>query len=195
LLVAHELTPQETPVKLRSWKPVRCHLRHGFPVRSRARRCALMAPWLAFGPSFGPTAKGAEVPLTTSPLLYNVSKVLVRLRRDTYGRSFFLGPGLPRGLGTPSTDICDALRFMPGFGPGIPFRFTPLGGGASKLLFEPPLGFGVELESDTLPEGDGSATALDCEAFGLEADEDDFSCDGFEAGTSVGKFERRSGER
>jgi hypothetical protein len=115
--------------------------------------------------------------------------------RGTYGRSFFFGPGLPRGLGTPSTVICDALRFMPGFGPGIPFRFTPLGGGASKLLFEPPVGFGVELESDTLPEGDASATALDCEAFGLEDDEDDFGCDGFEAGTSVGKVERRSGER
>jgi len=161
LVVAHELTPQATPVKLRSWKPARCHLRHGFPVRSKARRCALMAPWLALGPSLGPAAKGAEVPLTISPLEYICQYSFRVFEEVTYGRIFFLGPGFPRGLGTPSIVICDALRFMPGFGPGMPFRFTPLDGGASKLLFDPPFGIGVELESDTLPEGDGSATALD----------------------------------
>lgn len=43
--------PQTTPVKLFSWNGLRSHLRHGLPVRSRARRPALIAPWLAFGPS------------------------------------------------------------------------------------------------------------------------------------------------
>lgn len=42
---------QTTPVKLFSWKGLRSHLRQGVPVRSRARRPALMAPWLALGPS------------------------------------------------------------------------------------------------------------------------------------------------
>jgi hypothetical protein len=35
---------QTTPVKLFSVKLPFCHLRHGFPVRSRARRPALIAP-------------------------------------------------------------------------------------------------------------------------------------------------------
>lgn len=41
-----------TPVKLLIWKPRFSHFRHGFPLRSRARSPALIAPWLAFGPSF-----------------------------------------------------------------------------------------------------------------------------------------------
>lgn len=42
---------QLTPVKLFSLKLPFCHLRHGLPVRSRARRPALIAPWFALGPS------------------------------------------------------------------------------------------------------------------------------------------------
>jgi len=42
---------QTTPVKLLSLKLPFCHLRQGLPDRSRARRPALMAPWLALGPS------------------------------------------------------------------------------------------------------------------------------------------------
>lgn len=42
---------QATPVKLFNWKPLRCHLRHGVPVLSRALRLALMKPVLALGPS------------------------------------------------------------------------------------------------------------------------------------------------
>jgi hypothetical protein len=42
---------QLTPVKLLSRKPPFCHLRQGFPERSRALRPALIAPWLALGPS------------------------------------------------------------------------------------------------------------------------------------------------
>jgi hypothetical protein len=49
----HEGTSHTTPVKLRRVKPFFSHLRHlNFPVRSRARRPALMAPWFALGPSF-----------------------------------------------------------------------------------------------------------------------------------------------
>jgi len=42
---------QTTPVKLFNLKLPFCHLRHGFPERSSALRPALIAPWLAFGPS------------------------------------------------------------------------------------------------------------------------------------------------
>jgi len=40
----HRGISQTTPVKLLSLKLPFCHLRHGLPVRSRARRPALMAP-------------------------------------------------------------------------------------------------------------------------------------------------------
>lgn len=49
-----------TPVKLLTLKPLRSHLRHGFPVRSSARKPALIAPWLALGPSLW-VASGATV--------------------------------------------------------------------------------------------------------------------------------------
>ena len=49
-----------TPVKLLTEKPFFSHLRHGFPDLSRARRPALMAPWLALGPSLCPLS-GAGV--------------------------------------------------------------------------------------------------------------------------------------
>lgn len=42
---------QTWPVKLLTVNPPFCHLRQGLPDRSRARRPALMAPWLALGPS------------------------------------------------------------------------------------------------------------------------------------------------
>ncbi len=47
----HRGISQTTPVKLFSVKLPFDHLRHGLPVRSRARRPALIAPWLALGPS------------------------------------------------------------------------------------------------------------------------------------------------
>jgi len=49
--VDHDPTDHPIPVKLFNWKPLRSHLRHGLPVRSKARRPALIAPVLAFGPS------------------------------------------------------------------------------------------------------------------------------------------------
>lgn len=48
---AHEPASHWKPVKLLHWKPLRTHFRQGLPVRSRARRPALMAPVLALGPS------------------------------------------------------------------------------------------------------------------------------------------------
>lgn len=54
--VAQDPTAHETPVKLLSEKPFRSHLRHGLPVLSRARKPALIAPVLAFGPSLWPLA-------------------------------------------------------------------------------------------------------------------------------------------
>lgn len=45
---------QRIPVKLFNWNGLRSHLRHGAPVRSSARRPALIAPVLALGPSLWP---------------------------------------------------------------------------------------------------------------------------------------------
>jgi hypothetical protein len=39
------------PVKDLMWMPLRSHLRQGLPLRSRARKPALMAPVFALGPS------------------------------------------------------------------------------------------------------------------------------------------------
>ncbi len=43
--------PHIMPVNDLSWMPLRSQRRHGLPVRSSARRPALIAPVLAFGPS------------------------------------------------------------------------------------------------------------------------------------------------
>ena len=47
----HEDMFQAMPVKELICRPLRSHFRHGLPERSRARRPALIAPVLAFGPS------------------------------------------------------------------------------------------------------------------------------------------------
>lgn len=54
---------QTTPVKLFSWKPPLCQRRQGAPERSRARRPALIAPWLALGPSLCAAAPALPVAL------------------------------------------------------------------------------------------------------------------------------------
>jgi hypothetical protein len=64
---------QTTPVKLFSLKPPFCHLRHGLPDRSRARRPALIAPWLALGPSLWADGLAAWS-MVPSSLLFHVSK-------------------------------------------------------------------------------------------------------------------------
>jgi len=69
---------QTTPVKLLSVKLPFCHLRQGLPERSSARRPALIAPWLALGPSLWAAvalaARGAvlEWSIEPSSLLQNV---------------------------------------------------------------------------------------------------------------------------
>jgi hypothetical protein len=50
-----------TPVKLFILKDPFCHLRHGLPDRSRARKPALIAPWFAFGPSLCAAVPGAAL--------------------------------------------------------------------------------------------------------------------------------------
>jgi hypothetical protein len=47
----HRGISHTTPVNVLSVKPPLFHLRQGLPDRSSARRPALMAPWLALGPS------------------------------------------------------------------------------------------------------------------------------------------------
>lgn len=47
----HDGNSQTTPVKLFNERGFLLHLRQGLPDLSRARRPALMAPWLALGPS------------------------------------------------------------------------------------------------------------------------------------------------
>lgn len=57
------LISHSTPVNVLIWKPPLFHLRQGLPVRSRARRPALMAPWFALGPSRWAFARaGSRVP-------------------------------------------------------------------------------------------------------------------------------------
>lgn len=58
----HRLICHCTPVKVLSWKLPLVHLRQGLPLRSRARRPALIAPWLALGPSRWAAARGSRVP-------------------------------------------------------------------------------------------------------------------------------------
>lgn len=48
--VRHDGSSHMMPVKLRRCSDLRSHLRQAAPVRSRARRPALMAPVLALGP-------------------------------------------------------------------------------------------------------------------------------------------------
>jgi hypothetical protein len=86
-------------------------------------------------------------------------------------RAFFFGPGLPRGLGAPSSN-CDAVRFRPGFGPDAPFRFDPFVGGARRAL---PVAAGVEaaLESEAFGAGEGALRSAGVEARGVNAMESD----------------------
>ena len=61
----HEGSSQTVPVKLFSVNGFLFHLRQGVPDRSRARRPALIAPWLALGPSLCET----PTPLVTTGLV------------------------------------------------------------------------------------------------------------------------------
>lgn len=137
----HRFTSHTTPVKLLRVKPPRNHLRQGLPDLSRARRPALMAPWLALGPSLwaplGRLAEWSIVPsslptLSDGPLTPKRATARRCARRPalpsgekrgaveaTYRRGFFLGPGFPLGLGGPSL-LPAAPRLVPLFlGPSV----------------------------------------------------------------------------
>jgi hypothetical protein len=62
---------------------------------------------------------------------------------ETYSRGFFFGPGLPRGLGTPSA-VRETFRFVPGAGP---FRF--LGGSVVVSASGAGTGVGAGVEFDS----------------------------------------------
>lgn len=117
-------------------------------------------------------------------------------RYNTDSFCFFFGPGLPLGLGSPSGVSCAAPRLAPGFGPGMPFRFAPVAGGASELdgvLI--PLAAGVAAgvaaaESVGFSDGVGSPTW----ATGV-SDDEDCACDDFDDGSvACGNLERWSGD-
>jgi len=93
-----------TPVKDFKVKPALFHLLQGRPLRSRARSLSFIAPVFAFGPGLPCAVCGA--PFINPP-------------PGTFGSSltFFL-PGF--AISTPGA----LVRFVPGFGPGIPRRFS-----------------------------------------------------------------------
>lgn len=88
--------------------------------------------------------------------LYNHVRILLRVRATvyiwTYNLDFFLGPGLPRGLGVPldSDAICPRLLLLPA--PGF-FRFLEPSSLGTSLF-----GAGVELDSDALSWLSGAFT-------------------------------------
>lgn len=162
-------TSHTTPVKLRIWKPFFAHLRQGFPDRSRARRLALMVPILALGPSFWTGVEAAKGPLLFGSLI--MSPI----------RCFFLGPGLPRGFGVPSSAA--APLFVPlGFGPGArrPFFPAPATGGASRLLSMPFTGVAA---SSGVSTGAGSTIWAGVSGDDDDDDESFEGSDGFGSGS------------
>ena len=157
----HDGNSQTTPVKLLTANDFLFHLRHGLPDLSRARRPALIAPWLALGPSLC----AAPAPLVTTGLVpvwsmvpsslwivslnavEQVEEVLV-IATCTYNLGFFLGPGLPRGFGVPlSSAICSKLLLLPASEPPLRFFETsPFEFSAASV----PLGAGVDADSEAL---------------------------------------------
>lgn len=119
----YEGTCHTTPVKDRSLRPFFSHfLTLNLPVRSRARRLALIAPWFALGPTLGAAAGAANGVLLFGSLMASPSFCF-----------FAFGPGFPRGFDVPLVPLVPLepsavarLRFL---GAG-PLRF-PFAGGAS----------------------------------------------------------------
>ena len=79
---------------------------------------------------------------------------IVEWRGSTHSLAFFLGPGLPRGLGAPLASNCDAVLFIPGFGPGTPFLFAAALAGGANMPF---VGAGVPAAFDSAPLGVAAA--------------------------------------
>lgn len=81
----HEGTCHKTPVNDLTLKPFFSHFRHlNFPVRSRARRFWLMAPMLAFGPSFWAGAELGKGPLLFGSLIMSPLRYCQRVRSLGY---------------------------------------------------------------------------------------------------------------
>jgi hypothetical protein len=86
----------------------------------------------------------------------------------------------------------ELVRFIPGFGPGTPFRFTEgFAGGARRLLAAAAVGVAAALESDAF--GAGDATAFGSDGVGPEMlDEADFACAGDESEELEGHLAKSS---
>lgn len=130
-----------------------------------------MAPVLALGPSlcvemgvtppngpfFVPSADLSMVPSALN-LCQHEERVSIWWR-ETYKRGFFLGPGFPLGFAFEPDSACAALLFVPGLGPGTPFRLPFVVGGANELLSVAVAsvpGAGVAFES----EGSGAGALM-----------------------------------
>lgn len=198
-----------TPVILLSEKPLRSHLLQGLPDLSKARRPALMTPVLALGPSLcavmgatppkGPFLDVVVVGVVPGSVARSMlpSALSMWLARHvsgeqavhTYSLGFFLGPGLPLGLGVPSAEGAD--RFVPVLGFEPPFFLLSLGGGARELPSSVAL---TALEAgDAVDSVVGSVVGATMT--GVEAVTDDLPDEvDFEgAGESDGNLERSSG--
>jgi hypothetical protein len=128
------------PVKLRSCRGFRSHLRHAAPVRSSARRPALIAPVLAFGPRR--CADGIFVVSPSSSL------------------GFFLGPGRPRDFAVGS--VFYFVLLLPGVGPGTPFRRC------ASLGVAPVAGVELASASEPLSADDGRTVGSSADEVGEE---------------------------
>ena len=78
-----------------------------------------------------------------------------KARRDTYSLGFFFGPGFPLGFGVDSVPTPDP-RFVPGFGPAMPFFFVSSVAGSTAELAP---GAGVEFVSDAFSVDEVEATS------------------------------------
>lgn len=185
------LRPQPTPVKDLICKGFFSHFRQGFPVRSSARRLALILPAFAFGPrraaaaadvGFALLAAEAEWSIVPSGLhimlAFSIDYSGIRCQDCTYSLGFFFGPGLPLSLIGPFGSMLGGALFLPLTPPAAaPPRFlrpSTLGGGASALAS----GMGVEFDSDVLSaadvvsgtEGEALVVGGGREGLGVESD-------------------------
>lgn len=149
----HAGSSQTTPVKVLRRKPDFAHFLHGLPVLSRARSPALIAPWLAFGPSLwvGPGA---------GPL------GLVWMIVPSSFLGFFFGPGRARCF-TGSSTPAPSGRLSPVLGlEGSFLTVSSLGDGS---VFGS-IGAWVSVESDLVSSCDGGSSG----AANVDLDKGDF---------------------
>ena len=143
---------QVTPVNVLRRNPDLVHFLQGLPVLSRARSPALMAPWLALGPSLwlGPGAGpfGFVCTIVPSSLRDRLELSFERICKTrylvTHALGFFFGPGRAFTF-TGSSTPAPSSRFDPVFGlDGSFFTVSSVDEGAVFVA----TGAGVSLDSD-----------------------------------------------